>query len=92
MDKTTALNHLEEFLNSNPNLGPTEGFKLSEPSEQTVNNESIYYFCWTELNGQNARGGFFYYVMPDGMVMLPNGGSGQPETIEAIYSRWQNQK
>jgi len=92
MDKTTALNRLEEFLDSNPNLKPTEGFALSEPSEQLIKNETVYYICWTEINGQNSRGGYSYYIMPDGSVILPSGGSGQPETLESIYSRWQSQR
>lgn len=92
MDKTTATNHLQEFLDRNPNLKPANGFRLSEPTEQSVNNETLYYFCWAEQAGQNARGGYSYYVMPDGQVMLPSGGSGQPETPESVYSRWQSQK
>ena len=92
MDKISALTRLQQFLNSNPNLEPGDGFILSEPTEQTVNNEIIYYFCWVELSGQNARGGYSYYVMPDGAVVLPSGGSTQPETLENVYSRWRNQK
>lgn len=92
MDKTSALNYLQEFLNINPNLKPTESFTLSEPTEQTINNEIVYYICWAELSGRNARGGYSYYVMPDGAVILPVGGSGQPENLESVYSRWQNQK
>lgn len=92
MDKTSALNHLQKFLESNPTLKPAQGFNLSEPSEQTINNEVIYYFWWTELSGRNARGGYSYYVMPDGAVILPGGGSGQPEILESVYSRWQSQK
>ncbi len=92
MDKINATNYLQEFLDGNPNLKPTGSFKLSEPTEQSVNNEIFYYFCWAEQDGRNARGGYSYYVMPDGQVVLPNGGSGQPETAESVYSRWQSQK
>ncbi len=88
MDKTSALNHLEAFLERNPKLKPAEGFSLSQPSEQVINNETIYYFWWIEASGQNARGGYSYYVMPDGVVILPSGGLGQPETLESVYSRW----
>lgn len=92
MDKTSAKNHLQVFLEGNPNLKPTEGFSLSEPSEQVINNETVYYFWWVEASGRNARGGYSYYVMPDGAVMLPSGSSGQPETLEGVYSHWQSQK
>lgn len=92
MNKTSAKNQLQAFLEGNPSLKPTKGFSLSEPSEQGINNETVYYFWWIEGSGQNARGGYSYYVMPDGAVMLPRGGSGQPETLESVYSRWQSQK
>lgn len=91
MDKKTATNNLQEFLEQNPDLKPAEGFLLSEPYEQTINNEQVYFFWWTELNGRNARGGYSYYVMPDGKVIMPRGGSAQPESLESIYSHWQNQ-
>ncbi|MFZ2494689.1 MAG: hypothetical protein WAW60_02905 [Candidatus Saccharimonadales bacterium] len=92
MNKTSALNHLQTFLESNPSLKPTDGFTLSEPSEQRVDNQTVYFFWWIESSGQNARGGYSYYVMPDGTVILPSGGSGQPETLESVYSRWRSQK
>ena len=90
MDKTSALNNLQNFLEENSNLKPTEGFILSEPLEQKVDDEVIFYFWWIEQSGRNARGGYSYYVMPDGEVLMPGGGSGHPENVDSIYTRWKS--
>lgn len=92
MDKTTALDNLQRFLEENSNFKPTNGFTLSDPVEYTIDNNKIYYVYWTESDGRNARGGYSYYVLPDGTVLMPAVGSGQPETAETVYAHWQNQK
>jgi hypothetical protein len=92
MNKASALEYLLQFLEKNPNLKPTNGCMLSEPYEQSINNEKIFYVCWTESDGRNARGGHQYYILPDGAILMPFGGTGHPETLEDIYSRWQSQK
>jgi hypothetical protein len=92
MDKTTALDNLQKFLEENSNFKPTDGFTLSDPFEYTIDNNKIYYVCWSESDGRIARGGYSYYVLPDGTVHMPAGGSGQPETAEAVYARWQKSK
>ncbi len=91
MNETSALDNLNKFLEENANFNPTESFTLSEPTEHTINNEKIYHIYWTELDGRNARGGYSYYVMPDGAILMPREGSGQPETPESIYARWQGE-
>lgn len=92
MDKTTALDNLQKFLEENPNFKPTDRFTLSEPVEYTIDNDKIYYACWAESDGRNTRGGYSYYVLPDGTVLMPAGGSAAPETAEEVYARWQSQK
>lgn len=92
MNKISALDNLYKFLDENPNFKPTEGFVLSEPLEHTIKNDKIYYVFWNEVNGRSVRGGYSYFVLPDGTVLMPNEGSGQPETVEGVYSRWQSQK
>lgn len=89
MDITTAQNYLQAYLQENPSQKPSEGFRLSDPVEQNVNNYVFYYFYWVEDNGRNARGGYSYYILPDGKVILPLGGSAQPESAQDVYSRWQ---
>ena len=92
MDKKAALEYLEIFLDKNPDFKPNENFMLKEPYEYTIDGNKIYFVIWTDLDGQNARGGATYYIFPDGAVLMPHGGSGHPETLEDVYSRWQRQK
>lgn len=89
MDKTTAQNYLQAYLQENPSQKPSEGFKLSDPVERSVNNDVVYSFYWVDDSGRGARGGYTYCVLPDGKVILPRGGSAQPESVQDVYSRWQ---
>ena len=92
MNKTIALDNLQKFLEENPNFKPTDSFTLGELVETTIDNETIYHACWAEPDGRTARGGCSYYILPDGNVMMPTGGTGQPESLKAVYARWQSQK
>lgn len=90
MDTTTAIKYLQSYLDENQNQKPTKGFGLSEPVEKNVQGQVFYYFYWVEDSGRNARGGYSYYVFSDGKVLLPRGGSGQPELAQDVFARWQN--
>jgi hypothetical protein len=92
MDKKTILDILQKFLKDNPNFKPTnDGLTLSDPIEHTINGNIVYYVFWN-YEGRTLRGGPTYYIFPNGAILMPRGGSGQPETLEEVYSRWENQK
>ena len=91
MDKTVIMEYLKNFLINNPQYAPTDSFVLGNPKEIIVENTKIYHVWWFEKDAErSARGGYSYYIFPDGKVLIPIGGTAKPEAPEDVWLRWKD--
>lgn len=88
MNQESAQRRLADFLTKNPDISPDKGFAISQSSAVTIDGDTFFTFHWVEAeSGRSARGGYMYFVFPDGRI-LGGGGSASPYTIEDAYRRW----
>lgn len=88
MNEQQATEHLDQFLKENTSFKPTESFQLSKPYAVESQGEKFYYIFWCDPDGRSARGGFTYYVMPDGKVLVTQAVKPEAEIVQL----WQEGK
>lgn len=93
MDQLTAKKHFQEFLEKHLDSKPSKSCVFSE-LEKYINDGIEFYFCieLDENTKKPSRGAKSYYIFPDGSVLMPYGGSSNPEESESIVRRWKNKE
>lgn len=92
MDQLTAKKYFQEFLEKHPNLKPNEDCEFSELEKFISDDVEYYYSFEIDENGKIVRGAKTFYIFNDGAVLMPYGGSVEPEEAENVCRRWKNKE